>query len=72
MLSMVRLSGSAVFQILISTTSYIGVMRVIASFGSASVAAATGDSKRTTTTCCSGWQRVNCAHGDGAVIWSAP
>jgi putative MATE family efflux protein len=41
MLSMVRLSGSAVFQILISTTSYIGVMRVIASFGSVSVAAAT-------------------------------
>jgi putative MATE family efflux protein len=41
MLNMVRLSGSAVFQILISTTSYIGVMRIIASFGSVSVAACT-------------------------------
>jgi len=41
MLNMVRLSGSAVFQILISTTSYIGVMRIIASFGSITVAAAT-------------------------------
>src|SRR5262249_2624467 len=30
-----------VFQILISTTSYIGVMRIIATFGSAAVAAAT-------------------------------
>jgi MATE family, multidrug efflux pump len=37
----VRLSGSAVFQILISTTSYIGVMRIIASFGSVAVAAST-------------------------------
>ena len=34
MLNMVRLSGSAVFQMLIGTTSYIGVMRIIASFGS--------------------------------------
>jgi MATE family, multidrug efflux pump len=41
MLNMVRLSGSAVVQILISTTSYIGVMRIIASFGSVAVAAAT-------------------------------
>ena len=41
MLSMLRLSGSAVFQMLIGTTSYVGVMRIIASFGSASVAAAT-------------------------------
>jgi putative MATE family efflux protein len=41
MLNMVRLSGSAVFQILIGTTSYIGVMRIIASFGSVSVAACT-------------------------------
>ena len=37
---MVRLSGSAVFQMLIGTTSYIGVMRIIASFGSVAVAAA--------------------------------
>ncbi len=41
MLNMVRLSGSAVFQILIGTTSYIGVVRIIASFGSVSVAAST-------------------------------
>jgi putative MATE family efflux protein len=41
MLSMVRLSGSAVLQMLIGTTSYIGVMRIIASFGSVSVAACT-------------------------------
>jgi putative MATE family efflux protein len=41
MLNLVRLSGSAVFQILIGTTSYIGVMRIIASFGSVSVAACT-------------------------------
>ena len=41
MLSMVRLSGSAVFQMLIGTTSYIGVMRILASFGSVAVAACT-------------------------------
>src|SRR3954468_1456486 len=41
MLSMIRLSGSAVLQMLIGTTSYIGVMRIIASFGSVSVAACT-------------------------------
>ena len=41
MLNMLRLSGSAVFQMLVGTTSYIGVMRIIASFGSASVAACT-------------------------------
>ena len=41
MLSMVRLSGSAVFQMLIGTTSYVGVMRILASFGSVSVAACT-------------------------------
>jgi len=41
MLNMLRLSGSAVFQMLIGTTSYIGVMRIIASFGSVSVAACT-------------------------------
>ncbi|HEY1912293.1 MAG TPA: MATE family efflux transporter, partial [Vicinamibacterales bacterium] len=41
MIGMVRLSGSAVFQMLIGTTSYIGVMRIIASFGSVAVAACT-------------------------------
>jgi putative MATE family efflux protein len=41
MFNMLRLSGSAVFQMLIGTTSYIGVMRILASFGSVSVAAAT-------------------------------
>ena len=41
MLNMVRLSGSAAVQILISTTSYIGVMRIVASFGSIAVAACT-------------------------------
>ena len=41
MLNMVRLSGSAVFQMFIGTTSYIGVMRIIASFGSVAVAACT-------------------------------
>jgi putative MATE family efflux protein len=41
MLSMVRLSGSAVLQMFIGTTSYIGVMRIIASFGSIAVAACT-------------------------------
>ena len=41
MVSMLRLSGSAVFQTLIGTTSYVGVMRILASFGSVSVAACT-------------------------------
>jgi len=41
MLNMLRLSGSAVFQTLISMTSYVGVMRILASFGSVSVAACT-------------------------------
>ena len=41
MMNMLRLSGSAVFQMLIGTTSYIGVMRIIASFGSVAVAACT-------------------------------
>src|SRR6185312_11205317 len=41
MMNMVRLSGSAVFQMFIGTTSYIGVMRIIASFGSVAVAACT-------------------------------
>ncbi len=41
MLNMVRLSGSAVFQTLIGTTSYIGLMRILASLGSVPVAACT-------------------------------
>ena len=41
MVNMVRLSGSAAVQILIGTTSYIGVMRIVASFGSIAVAACT-------------------------------
>jgi putative MATE family efflux protein len=41
MLNMLRLSGSAVFQMLIGTSSYIGVVRIIASFGSVAVAACT-------------------------------
>ncbi|HEY1910245.1 MAG TPA: MATE family efflux transporter, partial [Vicinamibacterales bacterium] len=41
MLSMVRLSGSAVVQTLIGTTSYIGLMRILASLGSVPVAACT-------------------------------
>jgi MATE family, multidrug efflux pump len=41
MLNMLRLSGSAVFQTLIGTTSYVGVMRILASFGSVPVAACT-------------------------------
>jgi putative MATE family efflux protein len=41
MLNMLRLSGSAVFQMLIGTTSYIGVMRIFSSFGSVAVAACT-------------------------------
>ena len=41
LMNMVRLSGSAVVQFLISTTSYIGVMRIVASFGSVAVAACT-------------------------------
>lgn len=41
MLSMVRLSGSAVVQTLIGTTSYIGLVRILASLGSVPVAACT-------------------------------
>ena len=41
MMSMLRLSGTAVFQILVGTTSYMGVMRILASFGSATVAGST-------------------------------
>ena len=38
MLNMIRLSGSAVLQSLIGTTSYVGVVRIVASFGSDAVA----------------------------------
>jgi len=41
MLNMVRLSGSAVFQTLIGMTSYVGMVRIFASFGSVAVAACT-------------------------------
>jgi putative MATE family efflux protein len=41
MLNMLRLSGSAVFQMMIGTTSYIGLMRILSSFGSVAVAACT-------------------------------
>jgi putative MATE family efflux protein len=41
MMNMLRLSGTAVFQILVSTTSYIGVMRILATFGSAALAGST-------------------------------
>jgi putative MATE family efflux protein len=38
MLSMLRLSGSAVFQALIATTSWVALVRILASFGSVAVA----------------------------------
>jgi len=38
MLRMVRLSGSAVLQSLIATTSWVGLVRIMASFGSAALA----------------------------------
>ena len=41
MLNMLRLSGTGVVQMLIGTTSYIGVMRIFSSFGSVAVAACT-------------------------------
>jgi putative MATE family efflux protein len=41
MVNMVRLSGAAVVQTLIGTTSYIGLMRILASLGSVPVAACT-------------------------------
>jgi putative MATE family efflux protein len=41
MWNMVRLSGSAVFQMLIMTTSWVGVVRILASFGSVAVAGCT-------------------------------
>ena len=41
MMNMLRISGTAIVQMLIGTTSWIGVMRIVASFGSVAVAAAT-------------------------------
>jgi putative MATE family efflux protein len=41
MLSMIRLSGSAVFQILIATSSWVFLIRILASFGSVAVAGCT-------------------------------
>jgi putative MATE family efflux protein len=38
MLNMIRLSGSAVLQSLIGTTSYVGVVRIVAAFGSDALA----------------------------------
>ena len=38
MLNMMRLSGSAVFQSLIATTSWVGLVRIFAGFGSAALA----------------------------------
>src|SRR5581483_6514825 len=38
MVAMMRLSGSAVFQSLVSTTSYVGLVRIVASFGSEALA----------------------------------
>src|SRR5262245_2649459 len=41
MWNMVRLSGTAVFQSLIATTSWVGVIRIVASFGSDALAGCT-------------------------------
>ena len=41
MMNMLRLSGGAVFQWLIATTSWLGVVRIVASFGSDALAANT-------------------------------
>jgi len=41
LLAMLRLSGSAVFQILVGTTSWVGVVRIVAGFGSVAVASCT-------------------------------
>jgi putative MATE family efflux protein len=38
MLNMLRLSGTAVFQVLIATTSWVGVVRILAGFGSNALA----------------------------------
>lgn len=41
LLAMLRLSGSAVFQILVATSSWVGVVRIVAGFGSVAVASCT-------------------------------
>jgi putative MATE family efflux protein len=41
MVSMLRLSGTAVFQMLIATTSWVWLVRILATFGSAAVASCT-------------------------------
>lgn len=41
LVNMVRLSASAVFQILVATSSWVGVVRIVASFGSVAVASCT-------------------------------
>jgi putative MATE family efflux protein len=41
MLNMLRLSASAVFQTLVGTTSWVGVVRILAAFGSVAVAGCT-------------------------------
>jgi len=43
LLAMLRLSGSAVFQVLVATTSWVGVVRIVATFGSDAVASCTCD-----------------------------
>ena len=41
LLAMLKLSGSAVFQVLVATTSWIGVVRIVATFGSVALASCT-------------------------------
>jgi Na+-driven multidrug efflux pump len=41
LMTMLRLSGSAMFQAFVATTSWIGVVRIVATFGSAAVASCT-------------------------------
>src|SRR5262245_51686752 len=41
MMNMLRLSGSAVFQVLVATTSWVGVVRIVATFGSTALASCT-------------------------------
>jgi MATE family, multidrug efflux pump len=41
LLAMLRLSGSAMFQIFVATTSWVGVVRIVAGFGSVAVASCT-------------------------------
>ena len=41
LVNMIRLSGTAVFQILVSTTSYMGLVRILATFGTVAVAGST-------------------------------